>query len=536
MKEFEEKDVWTDFDVVTEPGELRYAIYCRKSSEPAEKQAQSLETQLKACRKEAKGLAVVAEITESHTARKPRKRKLFKRLLNEITTGHIQGIISYHPDRLSRNPLESARIVYMLDQGQIKDLKFSTYFFSNDPAGILLLGVLFNIADHFSRDLSVKVKGGLDTGFTHGRSSGATKWGYIREENGSYVKDEPNFSIFQKAWHLRAGNMSLDAVADWMNVQDFKVFVKNGEETKMGWEKRTINKARLSKKFEDTFYFGILNQVGGSYDMRIPNSTFEPMISDEVFVKVSELGRRNARGTGKKLEKFMPLRYRVFCAVCNNEKPMIVAPKPKNAIRDAKSMFYFRCDNLSCTRKPKSMDEQVIWRDVLKIVGDNFSHMPAEAYDQYLDEVKSYTVPHRINVRTELAALKTINSSKRKELSSLSISLARAGNDAALRQVNQDMAELSSEIDRNKLKISKLNDDIEKMDIPVLPKAEFDELIGLAVHKIEVGDRFQREQIIKEIFLKLYIDNEKVVSYLWQEPLDTLFKYAKVRLGADERT
>jgi hypothetical protein len=49
-------------------------------------------------------------------------------------------------------------------------------------------------------------------------------------------------------------------------------------------------------------------------------------------------------------------------------------------------------------------------------------------------------------------------------------------------------------------------------------------------------DRFQRDKIIKEIFLKLYVDNENVMSYLWQEPLYTLFKYAKVRPGADERT
>lgn len=74
------------------------------------------------------------------------------------------------------------------------------------------------------------------------------------------------------------------------------------------------------------------------------------------------------------------------------------------------------------------------------------------------------------------------------------------------------------------------------MDIPVLPKEEFDELMKMAAHKIEVGDRFQRDKIVKEIFLKLSVDNEKVTSYLWQEPLDTLFKYAKVRSGADERT
>lgn len=488
----DEDNIWTDLNVQTEPGQLRYAIYCRKSSEPSEKQAQSLETQMKACRKIDKDVAVVAEIKESHTARIPRKRKLFKRLLNEVNAGHIHGIIAYHPDRLSRNPLESARITYMLDQDKIKDLKFSTYYFSNDPAGILLLGVLFNIADHFSRDLSLKVKGGLDTGLSHGRSSGSPKWGYIREESGSYVRDDPNFGVFQKAWHLRSSGMSLEAVADWMNSQEFKVYVKSGEDIKKDWEIRNVTKALLQKKFKDTFYFGILNQAGGSFDMRGPNSTFEPMISEDLYVKVAELGRENAKGTGKKLEKFMPLRYRVFCAVCNSDKPMIVAPKPQKAIRDERSMFYFRCDNPICARKPKSLDEQVIWRDILKIVTENFSNMPLEAYDKYLDEVKSYTKPHRTNVRNELMSLKTINKSKGRELSSLSISLAKARNAAAIQQVNEDMATISSEIDKNKLTIQRLEADIEKMEIPVLSKVEFTELMKLTARKIEVSQKFQK--------------------------------------------
>jgi hypothetical protein len=59
--------------------------------------------------------------------------------------------------------------------------------------------------------------------------------GYIRNENSAHEVDEPNFIIFQKAWHSRADGMTLSKVAERMKSQDFKVYHANKKNSKKSW-------------------------------------------------------------------------------------------------------------------------------------------------------------------------------------------------------------------------------------------------------------------------------------------------------------
>ncbi len=93
---------------------LRYVMYVRKSSEDAEAQAKSLPDQIAACKEYArtKGLLVVGEpIQEPKSAKKSGNRPLFLQMLKDIEKGKYDGILPWHPDRLSRNSLEAGKIV-----------------------------------------------------------------------------------------------------------------------------------------------------------------------------------------------------------------------------------------------------------------------------------------------------------------------------------------------------------------------------------------------------------------------------------------
>ena len=157
---------------------LRYVMYVRKSSEDAEAQAKSLPDQIAACKEyaKAKGLLVVGEpIQESKSAKKSGNRPLFLQMLKDIERGKYDGIPAWHPDRLSRNSLEAGKIVDMVDNDTIKDLKFSTLEFTNDSSGKLLLNIMFAMSKQYSEHLSESVQRGVDSNFAQGKSSGVPK-------------------------------------------------------------------------------------------------------------------------------------------------------------------------------------------------------------------------------------------------------------------------------------------------------------------------------------------------------------------------
>ena len=109
-------------------------------------------------------------------------RLIFNQMLDDIRAGKYDGILTYHPDRLARNMLESGMLVDMTDNGVIKDLKFPTFHFTNDASGKLALNIQFALFKQYSEHLSETVKRGTDTNLEQGKSSGTYRWGYDRNE------------------------------------------------------------------------------------------------------------------------------------------------------------------------------------------------------------------------------------------------------------------------------------------------------------------------------------------------------------------
>tara|TARA_B110000008_G_scaffold209624_1_gene208426 strand:- start:101 stop:433 length:333 start_codon:yes stop_codon:yes gene_type:complete len=105
-------------------------------------------------------LKVVEIIEEDESAWKPHQRPKFKYLLKQLTYRSLtkrkaDGIVAWHPNRLSRNALEAGMIVQMLDDGLIKNLFFShAYSFHNDTSGKEHLTIEFARAKGYNDHLS----------------------------------------------------------------------------------------------------------------------------------------------------------------------------------------------------------------------------------------------------------------------------------------------------------------------------------------------------------------------------------------------
>jgi DNA invertase Pin-like site-specific DNA recombinase len=93
--------------------QLKYVIYARKSTDDPQRQVRSIEDQIAECRQLAERLhlKVVGTITEKKSAKKPGRRPLFTKMLNDIKLGKFDGIVAWHPDRLARNMKEGGNLL-----------------------------------------------------------------------------------------------------------------------------------------------------------------------------------------------------------------------------------------------------------------------------------------------------------------------------------------------------------------------------------------------------------------------------------------
>lgn len=63
------------------------------------------------------------------------------------------GILAWHPDRLARDSVDGGKIIYVIDCGLIKSLKFPTFWFEPTPQGLFMLNIAFGQSKYFVDNL-----------------------------------------------------------------------------------------------------------------------------------------------------------------------------------------------------------------------------------------------------------------------------------------------------------------------------------------------------------------------------------------------
>jgi site-specific DNA recombinase len=187
---------------------IKYFIYARKSQEGDEKQAQSIPDQLREDDAVAKryGIKPIDILTEEGSAKEPNKRPIFDEMLERIKNGEANGIICWNLNRLSRNPVDSGKLQWMLQQGLIQSiLTPSREYKPNDNA--IIFSVESGSANQFILDMKVGVRRGLNSKIAKRQAPILAPLGYlntkyeIRGEN-YIIKDPERFDLVKKAWGL----------------------------------------------------------------------------------------------------------------------------------------------------------------------------------------------------------------------------------------------------------------------------------------------------------------------------------------------
>lgn len=329
---------------MTEP--IFYDLYCRKSQEEEDRQILSLEAQEKECHEfaEKNGIKIRKIWRESFSAKAP-GREDFNQMLQDVAAGKIQGILSWHPDRLSRNSVDGGLIIYYLDQGLLKDLAFPTYYFDNNPQGKWMLNIQFGQSKYYVDTLSVNVKRGNRMKIEKGWRTNMAPNGYLNNKaDKTIVSDTERFPIIQKAIKevVYGHSTVMEALDKLNNEYGFRShkFKKRGGQP--------MSRSAFYHTLTNPFYYGILLHEGKEHQGK-----HEPMITIEEFDKLQVILGKKGKPRPQKHE--FPLTGQIRCGECNSMITAETKSKYFPQTHNNAVYTYYRCSkknpSIKCTQK-----------------------------------------------------------------------------------------------------------------------------------------------------------------------------------------
>jgi site-specific DNA recombinase len=309
---------------------MRYFHYCRKSTDDDDHQVASLESQRSENERRFLGspeIEIVGTVTEARSARTP-GRPVFNDLLDRIERGEADGLLAWHPDRLARNSVDGGRIIYLLDTGKLKDLKFSTYTFENTPQGKFMLQIVFANSKYYVDSLSENVRRGIRTKILNGWSPNRPPLGYLNGDGTTPIIPDPErFPLIVRMWEL--------ALTGTYSVPQIRAIATDAWGLRTRKTKRgggtPLSRAATYNLFANVFYAGVLRLDG-----RVHSGKHKPMITLEQFATVQRLiGRPGAPQPKTRSWAYTGM---IRCGSCG-----LAVTAEEKVKRSGRSYLYYHC-------------------------------------------------------------------------------------------------------------------------------------------------------------------------------------------------
>ncbi len=289
---------------------IKYCLYARKSSESDERQAMSIDSQVKEMKDLAKreGLDVVKTLKESHSAKDSGKRKVFNQLVRELDAGEYNACLVWDPSRLSRCAGDLGSLVDLMDKQKLLHIRTFSQRFSNNPNEKFLLMILCSQAKLENDNRGINVKRGIRAKCEMGWRPGVAPIGYINRSFGG-IKDitlDTERAPLIKEIFERSGihNQSGRTIKDWVDSTGFT--------TKSG---SLLSLSQVFRLLTNPFYYGWFEYPAGG---KIYKGKHPPIITKELYDTVrmrmdSLVPERPAWGSKK-----FPFKHLFHCGSCDS--------------------------------------------------------------------------------------------------------------------------------------------------------------------------------------------------------------------------
>ena len=265
------------------PPKIKYCLYARKSTEQEDKQALSIESQVKEMQAlaEKEGLEIVEIKREAHSSKEVGQRPVYNELLNEIRQGKFNGILTWAPDRLSRNAGDLGSVVDLMDQKLLHEIRTYGQKFTNNPNEKFLLMILGSQAKLENDNKMVNVKRGLRARCEMGLWPSVPPTGYLsnpdRNRKCEVITDPARGHIIRQMFEKVAyDGWSGRKLYKWM-AHDLKFKTKNG---------KPLTLSNIYIILKNTFYYGEFEYPKASGQWYV--GKHEAVITKDLYLQVQD--------------------------------------------------------------------------------------------------------------------------------------------------------------------------------------------------------------------------------------------------------
>ncbi|MCL2369668.1 MAG: recombinase family protein [Firmicutes bacterium] len=412
-------------------------IYPRYSS--TGQNEQTIETQIQLCKEyaEKRGLKVIKVFDgdkAKSASKETNKRKDLHKMLAVAEGGTFQYIIVYELNRFARNRAESVLFKSQLEKYGVRVLSVCEDI-RDDEGGELYEMILEWRDEKYSRDLSRRVRHGLDTSVANGTYCGGYLiYGYkkilepIAGKVDRFIKtvaiDEEQAVIVRYVFEEYDKGVEKKDIATALNARGHRYGGKP-------FTGKSFDKWVVNEKYTGEFYFG----------ERHCTNMYPPIIDKALFLRVQERLSKNKYFAGGVATARVPY-YLTGKAVCEHCDTDIVSDGGTG--RHGTTYHYYACKKMKkrfCDKKRNGKDELELY--VVECVRDFLSD-PANAELAASDTIKYY---EKRTGSDNLKSVETKIANTRKEVEELADAFVKAKSDLLQATIEKKMTEIETVLD-----------------------------------------------------------------------------------------
>ena len=304
------------------------------------------------------GLNVIVTKQESYSAKQSGNRLVFNELLEDLRNGEYNGILTWAPDRLSRNAGDLGSLVDLMDSGKLQQIRTFGQSFSNTPNEKFLLMILCSQAKLENDNRGVNVKRGIRAKCEIGWRPCMPPLGYFTRGATGGVKDvildEKRAPYIVEMFEMSAAGKSGRHIRQWL--EDNNVLTRGDKQ---------IPLSMIYKILGNTFYYGEFEYPKASGNWYKGNHS--PIITKDLFLKVQEQLKVPIKS--KWGAKEFPYKQFMRCYSCGST--IVGEEKIKSRADGSKNRFvYYHCSRqvkLDC-KEPYAREQDIV--DELSLMCD----------------------------------------------------------------------------------------------------------------------------------------------------------------------
>jgi len=297
---------------VIEETKLKYCLYARKSTESDERQALSIESQVKEMLQiaERESLDVIDIRRESKSAKDSDNRPVFREVLTDLRQDKFNAVLTWAPDRLSRNAGDLGSLVDLMDAKKLLSIRTYGQTFSNSPNEKFLLMILCSQAKLENDNRGINVKRGLRARCELGLWPTNAPTGYIKErridrKNECLIDPDRAPVIKQMFEKVAYEQWSGRKLYHWLRFElNFR--------THAG--KKHLSLGNIYKILDNTFYYGKFEYPKDSGQWY--QGKHEPIITKELYDEVQQQLKGNELKTRR--DKEFAFTKLMTCGLCGS--------------------------------------------------------------------------------------------------------------------------------------------------------------------------------------------------------------------------